>query len=211
MFRRRVKQSILDRVITFFWPKAGFRRSSTYVVYRVARLKGSTYSLAGGFACGSAVSFTPFVGFHFILGALLALTMRGNVLASAIGTAVGNPWTFPFIWVWIYNCGVWMGAGGHREDGSEIDFSETFESLMDAVVTLDGSLFIDQVLPLFWPMFVGGIPTGIVVWLISYWLIKRLILGFQKRRVTSRKKLNAQAAHVELEKRIQHEGERGDE
>ncbi len=210
MFRRRAKQNILDRIVSFFWPKAGFKRSSTYVVYRVARLKGSVYSLAAGFACGAAVSFTPFVGFHFILGAITAFLMRGNILASAIGTAVGNPWTFPFIWVWIYNLGVWMGVRGHRKDGSDIDFTETFEALMDAVLNLDGSLFIDQVLPLFWPMFVGGIPTGIVAWLFFYWLIKRLILGFQKRKVSKRRRVSGQVAHYNLEKRIHRKGETND-
>lgn len=208
MFRRRTTPSFLDRVVGFFWPKAGFRRSSTYVVYRVARLKGSVYSLAAGFACGSAISFTPFVGFHFILGALLALIMRGNVLASAIGTAVGNPWTFPFIWVWIYNLGVWMGAGGFHEDGSEIDFAQTFEMLMTAVMNLDGTLFINQVLPLFWPMFVGGLPTAVIAWLISFGLIKRLILGVQKRRVTKGRRKAARMVHYELEKRT-HRQEKG--
>ena len=43
-----------------------------------------------GFACGAAVSFTPFIGFHSALAALLAWSIGGNILASAIGTAVGH-------------------------------------------------------------------------------------------------------------------------
>ena len=41
---------------------------------------------------------TPFIGFHFFLAAFLAYLIGGNLLTSAIGTIVGNPWSFPFIW-----------------------------------------------------------------------------------------------------------------
>jgi hypothetical protein len=63
-------------------------------------------------ACGAAISFTPFVGLHVVLGALLALIVRGNLLAVVAGTLVGNPWTFPFIWVASYEVGQYL-LGGH--------------------------------------------------------------------------------------------------
>ncbi|MFR8207121.1 MAG: DUF2062 domain-containing protein [Alphaproteobacteria bacterium] len=34
------------------------------------------------------------MGFHLLLAALTAWIIRGNILASALGTAAGNPWTF---------------------------------------------------------------------------------------------------------------------
>ena len=37
-----------------------------------------------------------------------AFVVRGNYLAAAIGTAVGNPWTFPFIWAGTYRLGSFM-------------------------------------------------------------------------------------------------------
>jgi hypothetical protein len=56
---------------------------------------------------------------HFVLSALLAYIARANIIASAIGTVVGNPWTFPFIW---WGCSTsatdfarrWDGGRGNR-------------------------------------------------------------------------------------------------
>ena len=51
------------------------------------------------------VSFSPFIGFHFLLAILFAYLLRGNLIAALIGTFVGNPFTFPFIWIFIYKVG----------------------------------------------------------------------------------------------------------
>jgi uncharacterized protein (DUF2062 family) len=61
--------------------------------------------IALGFAARAFVSFTPFIGVHFILAGLLAFALRASILASAIGTVVGNPVSFPFIWLAAYNLG----------------------------------------------------------------------------------------------------------
>ena len=59
-------------------------------------------------------SFTPLIGFHFILAAFIALVLRGSLLASAAGTMVGNPLTFPLIWMATFKVGnVLTGRDGH--------------------------------------------------------------------------------------------------
>ena len=109
MFRRRHKLHPLDWARNMVWPRIGWRRAYHYWMARMGRLPGTENSLAIGFASGAAMSFTPFVGFHIILAAFLRLIFRGNIIASAIGTIIGNPWTFPFIWIWLYNVGIWLG------------------------------------------------------------------------------------------------------
>ena len=57
--------------------------------------------------------------FHILLAMLLALLIRGNLIASGIGTVVGNPWTFPLIWFVGHipldaGCSVWRGAATFR-------------------------------------------------------------------------------------------------
>ena len=91
LFRSRKPKTIARRVVEFVWPRGGFRRSTSYIWHRVARLPGSTHAVAAGFASGVAVSFTPFMGLHFIMGFVVAFITRGNLIASAIGTAIGNP------------------------------------------------------------------------------------------------------------------------
>ena len=99
MFRRREPLSFTGRVKEILWPRKGFSRLYSYLVQRVLRMPGSAYSLASGFACGVAVSFTPLVGFHLLLACGLAYIIRGNLATALLGTIFGNPWTFPLIFV----------------------------------------------------------------------------------------------------------------
>ena len=71
----------------------GWGRVLRYWTFKLKRLQGSPYAIACGFACGAAVSFTPLIGFHFILAAVLAWALRGNIIASAIGTIFEEPGT----------------------------------------------------------------------------------------------------------------------
>ena len=97
MFRSR-NHSSWQKLKNFLWPKKGFQRSFYYLRERVSRMSASTHALSMGLACGAAASMTPFLGFHFILAAMLAYLLRGNLFTSAIGTVIGNPWSFPLIW-----------------------------------------------------------------------------------------------------------------
>ncbi len=181
MFQRRDKPKLHQKARDFLWPSLGWRRSTQYLFHRVGRLPGTAYSIAAGFACGAAISFTPFVGLHFILGGLCAWMIRANIMASVIGTAVGNPWTFPFIWTLIYNLGVWMGAADGA-DASELVFSEVFAYSMDAMLTFDMVYLFETAWPVLWPMFVGGIPAFLVVWALFYFPLKPLIERYQSKR-----------------------------
>ncbi len=182
MFQRRHKLTILSKTREFFWPRIGWRRASNYWAYRMSRLPGSSFSVSAGFACGAAISFTPFVGLHFILGGLLAWSMRSNIIASAIGTAIGNPWTFPFIWVWIYNVGTWMGVGGMPEDAPKSDYSELFGQIYTSLLRFDMTYLAETAWPIFGPMLVGSIPTAIAAWFIAYYSIKPIIKACRPKR-----------------------------
>ncbi len=182
MFKRRDKVSVFRRIGDFFWPRSGWSRSSRYLFHRLARISGTPYSLAAGFACGAAISFTPFVGLHFILAAILALIMRANVVSSAIGTAVGNPWTFPFIWFWIYKLGTWMGADGTGGTPNHLDFAAIFAAMMESFLRFDLAYLAESVWPVWWPMFIGSLPTVLVIWFLFFIPLRNLIDTYQANR-----------------------------
>ncbi|MDA0366797.1 MAG: DUF2062 domain-containing protein [Proteobacteria bacterium] len=165
LFKPRTPRTILYRARNIVWPRAGWGRTLSYLRHRVARLPGSPESIALGLACGIAISFTPLIGFHFLVAALLAWAMGGNFLASALGTAFGNPWTFPLIWLWIFKLGTWIL-------GAEADVSE---ELTQATIR-------DNIFDIFLPMLVGGIPTAIVVWFGSYYPLKYVIRSYRRAR-----------------------------
>ncbi len=165
----------------------------------MARLPGTPYSITAGFACGAAVSFTPFVGLHFVFGGILAWIIRGNIIASAIGTAVGNPWTFPFIWIWVYRLGIWLGAGEDSRTAEDLDFSELFGAVLEAMLNFNFSYLMDTAAPILWPMFVGSIPTAIFVWIAFYLPLKPIVASYQKRRHQRRSRRNAAMKPMETE------------
>ena len=164
------------------WPRRGWTRMALYIQHRLGRLPGTPYRIAAGFACGAAISFTPFLGLHFVLAALGALALRGNVVASAFGTVVGNPLTFPIILPWIYTFGRTLLG---RETAAELPDDLSF-----------GFIF-DRPLEILWPMTVGGVPTAIAAWIITYLIMHRVVSGYQRarrrRRVLKRLRRRARA------------------
>ena len=183
MFRRRKPLSKINQMRSFVWPARGFRRLFSYLFQRIIRLPGTPTSIAVGFASGVAASFTPFLGFHFIIGGALAMLFRGNVLASAIGTFFGNPWTFILIWLADYEIGLSvihsLGYGADlrvlsiEELGEVMGHIMQFMSFSGTVVWADLAGDFEQV---FTPMLIGGIVLGSVAWVVSFlltlWAVK---------------------------------------
>lgn len=173
MFQRRAKHTTLDKVRQFFWPDMGLRRMGSYLLHRIGRLPGTPYSIAAGFACGAAASCTPLIGFHFILSIFLAWVMRANWVAAMIGTVVGNPWTFPFIYLVTYKVGTVLL--GLEADG-------------DVPNKLSLELLLNHPVEVLVPLMVGAVPAGIVMWLVTYWPLRWAVASYQARRAVRREK-----------------------
>ena len=141
-------------------------RIISYYKLRLARLPASNYAISSGFACGAMVSFTPLLGFHFVLAVVFAYLIRGNFIAALIGTVIGNPITFPFIWGLIYKVGTYVTNIKLQKITHEINFD----------------MIVNQTYEIFFPMLVGGIITAPLVWIISYYVIYSSIASFKKRR-----------------------------
>ena len=167
LFKRRTDLPLLRRLSHLLWPRSGWSRTARYLTHRVSRISDSPHAIAAGLACGAAVSFTPFLGFHFVLAALLAWLMGGNYLASAVGTVVGNPWTFPIIWLSIYQLGTWMlGLEGTVFHEHQMTFQSIFDNPFELLL----------------PMAFGGLPTAVVAWFAVYWPTRRVVAAYQAAR-----------------------------
>ena len=181
MFLRRRKITVPARLREFLWPRMGWARSFSYLYHRLARIAGTPSFIAAGFACGAAISFTPFVGMHIALAVGLAWLLRASIVAAVIGTVVGNPWTFPIIWFETYELGNWLlGAGGAHS--ANVDFVRFFASLFRAALHFDIVYLFETAWPVWWPMIVGGLPTAVVAWVVSYQLLRPFVSAYQKRR-----------------------------
>ncbi len=202
IFKRRDKPPFWERLREVLYPRKGFWRGMDYIRKRLHRLPDSPHRIALGFACGAFASFTPFFTLHFFLAAGLAWVLRGNVLASIFGTAIGNPLTFPLI----ATGSLWLGRAVMGRSGEESNFeavthafAEAFNSLWATMQSwfgygpsmVDGLLlFLDDV---FLPYLIGGIGPGLITAVISYWTIGPIVAAYQERRS---RKLAARAERV---------------
>lgn len=93
------------------------------------------------------------------------------MVAAAIGTAVGNPLTFPFIWVLIYQIGGFIqGLGGG------VPPRPLPENFVEGIFT-NGWQAIAPLLP---RMMIGSIPLGVVSGL-GFYLVTRWAVGLYQR------------------------------
>ncbi len=166
MFRRASKRTTVHRLRELLWPSMGWTRLSRYLSLRLRRLSDTPYAVAAGLSCGVAISFTPFIGFHFVLAAVLAWLLSANLFASALGTMAGNPWTFPFIWLWTYRLGNWILGNPEVALPEAVGFGYIFDNFWQV----------------FLPMAVGGILTGLAAWFACFLPMRKVIAGYRQVR-----------------------------
>lgn len=158
---------------------------------RLKRLPDTPHRIALGLSCGVFVCFSPFFGLHFFYAALIAFILRGNVLASLIGTFFGNPLTFPFIGVISYRTGLWLL--GEKRDYTvwlrvKTAISDAFGTIWTNIksvfgyepTTWDG--FVELFHNILVPYTLGGIIPGFIVAVAFYFISKPLIVVYQNRR-----------------------------
>ena len=173
LFRRRKSPTRIERLRVAVWPRSSWLRSTRYYSKRVLRLTATPHAIAIGFAAGAFASFTPLIGFHFLIAFAIAYVIGGNLIAAALGTSVGNPLTFPFIWASTYKIGSWILRGEAASHPQEIH--QQFQARL-----LTKSL--DVLLPMLKPMMVGAIPLGLVAGTISYFIVWKSVEVYQRRR-----------------------------
>ena len=191
IFKRRDPKPTLRAVAEFLWPRGGWTRAFHYVKHRMRRLPDSPERIARGIWGGVFTSFTPLYGFHFIIAALIARTMKGNILAALMGTFFGNPLTYVPIGLASLKTGHWI-LGTRMDEGEHRSFVGKFADAgadlwvnFRAIFTHEETdwtgilVFADEV---FYPYMIGGILPGIVCATISYYLMVPLLRAYQKRR-----------------------------
>lgn len=172
IFGRRTKQRIGDKVRVAVWPRRSWPRSVEYIKKRMLRLRATPHAIAAGFAAGVFASFTPLMGLHFFLAALLAWAMRGSLIASAFGTFIGNPLTFPLIWSVTYALGSRIiGNGAEQVAAVNLHHYWSWSDFSFAAVW-----------PLVKPMMVGGLILGSIGGVLFYVILRAVVAGYQGRR-----------------------------
>lgn len=178
MFKRRKPRGLLGNVREVFWPSMGWWRAIKYTKHRVIRLSDTTHKIAAGLAVGVAISFSPLVGLHFLQTAIICYLFRLNMLASFVGTAVGNPWTFPFIWWAGYTLGSYIFGLFGWQNGAAVPDEMTLNILWDIIKA--------QPMQIFLPWMLGGYLIGFIVWFPAYFAFYPMVTAGRAARRTVR-------------------------
>jgi uncharacterized protein (DUF2062 family) len=131
--------------------------------------------MAAGLAAGASVSCMPLPGLHFLLALALAWATRGGALAAIVGTAFGNPWTFPLLWGAAYRLGSAVSGGGPVPDEAvAADVAEEAGGLLRAIISPDAdpSALAASLLPIWLPAMLGSVPIAATVWVVVYVLAR---------------------------------------
>ncbi len=185
LFRMRTPRTFWQKTLEFVWPKKGLRRGWHYIGHRLKRISAPPHVIALGFAAGVFASFTPFVGLHFIIAALIAFVLGGSIVSSAFGTAFGNPLTFPLIWFTTYNVGA-MLLGHQTRSHVAIKPPEGFFTLLFTDPSQFWERFWHMLSPVLFPMSVGALALGLPIATVFYLMLKRAVEGYQHRRRSRR-------------------------
>ncbi|CUH86868.1 hypothetical protein PH5382_00787 [Phaeobacter sp. CECT 5382] len=209
VFRRRDRRPLHRAVADFVWPRGGWARAFHYVKHRVRRLPDSPERIARGVWAGVFTTFTPFYAMHFVVAALIARLINGNILAALSGTFFGNPLTYVPIGVAALQTGHWMLGTEFDEDvdtsliGKFIDAGKDlkdnlFALFRDQPADWDGlHLFYDEV---FFPYLVGGVVPGVITATICYMISLPVIRAYQQhRRSRIKAKFEAIRKRAEME------------
>jgi uncharacterized protein (DUF2062 family) len=190
LFKRRSPRTYTETVLRWIYPRGGWTRAGRYVVHRLRRLPDPAHKISRGIAAGVFASFTPFFGFHFVIAWLIAVGLRGNILAALLATFFGNPVTFPIIATFSVEFGSWL-LGAPRVPPQDIllGFSLASVELWGNIAAIfspatvswaETGLFFSRI---FVPYFVGCIIPGLITAIAAYLMANPVIASYQRGRI----------------------------
>ncbi len=162
LFASRDVPTVARRIRLLLWPRVSFSRSAQYAIKRTLRVKASPHKIAIGCAAGVFASITPLIGVQMAMAAVIAVVLRGSLVAAMLATFVGNPLSWPVIWGATYMLGIAiLGNFGSAE----------------AAPLAAGS---DPFWPILFPMLIGSIPIGLAVATLAYGIVARSVALAQR-------------------------------
>ena len=176
LFKRARRIGFGEWLRLALWPRRSWSRSARYVFLRLKRLPSSPHRIALGAATGVFAVFTPFLGVQMIIAGVLAVLMRGSIVASFLASFVGNPLTYPIIWFTTFNLGNVLLGG--TATSQLVDLRARFEVFGDGLVSGSPRAILDAfgtIWPIIKPMAIGSLPLGILAAALVYVGIRRAV------------------------------------
>lgn len=149
-------------------------RSSRYAYLRVVRIKAPAESIALGLALGVFAGALPFLSLQMVIAVSLALLLRGNIVAAALGTW----WTNPFNWAVVFPLMYLLGKVFVPIDLEPVSVSELLQlPLLDVLRTGWRWLLITTL---------GSCIVGTPLSVATYFITLRVVRAYHDARATRR-------------------------
>jgi hypothetical protein len=128
-------------------------------ILRLVRLRAEPEDIAKGFALGIFIGMTPTFGFQMVIAVFLALLLKENKIAAAVGVWITNPLTAPFIYALEYESGRLLLGMDHARLPKELSLA--------AVKSLGWDVLL--------PMTVGGVLYGALCAVFAYSIMLQIV------------------------------------
>jgi uncharacterized protein (DUF2062 family) len=170
ILKRKTPHRFWKKAKEAIWPSMGWYRTFHYYRHRIFRGGSSTYRITSGLALGMAISFTPFIGTHFLQVAVIAPVIRASMFAGFAGTVFGNPWTFPILYMIAYKIGFFLcSLVGFKEllmMPDMINLGYFLESPFEFL-----SYLFSNPIKLLLPLSIGGYVCCLLFWPFAYLIL----------------------------------------
>lgn len=199
MFKRRTAQTALQKFRNLIWPRMGWRRVGLYYKHRTVRIPDSEYSIAAGLAFGCAISWTPTFGLHLLQCAIFSWIARANWLAAFLGSAFGNPWTFPALMFISYHVGKALFIGTGHEGYITPEADKTFGEFIKTVHENGASweLIRENFREFLLPTLIGGYMMALATFPLLYFPFYFMVKGARMaRKMRIENKAHKKAAEI---------------
>jgi uncharacterized protein len=167
MYRRHIRARI----------RLAARKWRRFILHNVLHADDPPERLARGVAIGVFITFTPTIGFQMLLVIFLAWLLRANKVVGLPIVWLSNPFTFVPIYFPCYVIGAMIlghdivGLKWWRELGQPPDgMWDTFK------------FYFDRLESIALPLWVGCIFAGLVLGLLSYFIVFHTVRGYRLRR-----------------------------
>ncbi len=142
---------------------------------KLIKISDTPHSISLGFAIGVFLAFTPLIGFHIAIAIFFSWLVNANYLSSVTGTFVGTPITYPFMWV----SSILIG-------NMFISVDEFNKDLFENISFYSWNFFL-LIKPFIWSFVIGSTVLGLISSFLSYFLLKRLVILYRRRKLKVKK------------------------
>lgn len=153
-------------------------KTERFFVYRVLSINDSPHRIALSVAIAIFITWTPTIGLQMMLTVAVCFLLRANKLVGVPFVWISNPLTIVPIYGPNYLVGCWALGNPPTDAWEKLVKAGTFST--GGWIDRAGAWF-DAAKPIFLELWVGGIAVGLVLGIITYFVVYRMVVVYRAK------------------------------